>query len=105
MAGSSRPAVLIYRQQCKIPFTKRLTGNWGQPYNPPPRQQSAPGRAAALLFDIVDLEGIRGRRVWLWLGLFWCFGTGAFRSEEHTPELQSLMRNSYAVFCLKKKKS
>src|SRR3546814_3252284 len=30
-------------------------------------------------------------------------GTGA-RSEEHTSELQSLMRNSYAVCCLKKKK-
>src|SRR3546814_2611892 len=29
---------------------------------------------------------------------------GAGRSEEHTSELQSLMRNSYAVFCLKKKK-
>src|SRR3546814_9794317 len=27
----------------------------------------------------------------------------AGRSEEHTSELQSLMRNSYAVFCLKKK--
>src|SRR3546814_6134191 len=27
------------------------------------------------------------------------------RSEEHTSELQSLMRNSYAVFCLKKKKT
>src|SRR3546814_2893881 len=27
-----------------------------------------------------------------------------WRSEEHTSELQSLMRNSYAVFCLKKKK-
>src|SRR3546814_9332446 len=46
-----------------------------------------------------------------------CCGTGAFcgssiflhaptesRSEEHTSELQSLMRISYAVFCLKKKK-
>src|SRR3546814_6231417 len=29
--------------------------------------------------------------------------THAFRSEEHTSELQSLMRPSYAVFCLKKK--
>src|SRR3546814_7859909 len=29
---------------------------------------------------------------------------GASRSEEHTSELQSLMRISYAVFCLKKKK-
>src|SRR3546814_7615735 len=30
---------------------------------------------------------------------------GAMRSEEHTSELQSLMRHSYAVFCLKKKKN
>src|SRR3546814_7693841 len=29
---------------------------------------------------------------------------GRQRSEEHTSELQSLMRTSYAVFCLKKKK-
>src|SRR3546814_1217351 len=29
---------------------------------------------------------------------------GPVRSEEHTSELQSLMRISYAVFCLKKKK-
>src|SRR3546814_4399082 len=29
----------------------------------------------------------------------------AVRSEEHTSELQSLMRISYAVFCLKKKKN
>src|SRR3546814_7691110 len=28
-----------------------------------------------------------------------------FRSEEHTSELQSLMRTSYAVFCLNKKKN
>src|SRR3546814_7856734 len=30
---------------------------------------------------------------------------GKARSEEHTSELQSLMRISYAVFCLKKKKN
>src|SRR3546814_8752483 len=34
----------------------------------------------------------RGRELW-----------PSVRSEEHTSELQSLMRNSYAVFCLKKK--
>src|SRR3546814_1470723 len=41
-----------------------------------------------------------------------CFGPGrpapanpSLRSEEHTSELQSLMRISYAVFCLKKKKN
>src|SRR3546814_4689213 len=36
-----------------------------------------------------------------------CIGGGwptSARSEEHTSELQSLMRISYAVFCLKKKK-
>src|SRR3546814_2958948 len=32
-------------------------------------------------------------------------GGAARRSEEHTSELQSLMRISYAVFCLKKKKN
>src|SRR3546814_5755215 len=31
-------------------------------------------------------------------------GRSTLRSEEHTSELQSLMRISYAVFCLKKKK-
>src|SRR3546814_4410946 len=36
-------------------------------------------------------------RAGLWMGEF-------ERSEEHTSELQSLMRISYAVFCLKKKK-
>src|SRR3546814_10577610 len=41
----------------------------------------------------------RARRDSLVPGLF---GTGR-RSEEHTSELQSLMRISYAVFCLKKK--
>src|SRR3546814_10856329 len=33
------------------------------------------------------------------------FYTSCQRSEEHTSELQSLMRNSYAVFCLKKKQT
>src|SRR3546814_14669506 len=37
-----------------------------------------------------------------WGGM--CQGRRSCRSEEHTSELQSLMRISYAVFCLKKKK-
>src|SRR3546814_3723340 len=46
--------------------------------------------------------------VWhAFLGLKGDLGTSwkwdAYRSEEHTSELQSLMRTSYAVFCLKKK--
>src|SRR3546814_2091176 len=44
-----------------------------------------------------DLDGPIWRR--------WSFSIGPdCRSEEHTSELQSLMRISYAVFCLKKKK-
>src|SRR3546814_9796778 len=43
----------------------------------------------------------------LTLGKFFtdCGWMDVTRSEEHTSELQSLMRNSYAVFCLKKKKT
>src|SRR3546814_1557948 len=37
-------------------------------------------------------------------GGVWPHHAGRDRSEEHTSELQSLMRISYAVFCLKKKK-
>src|SRR3546814_9283768 len=44
------------------------------------------------LDDLVRLWGLGARR------------DRVHRSEEHTSELQSLMRNSYAVFCLKKKK-
>src|SRR3546814_4338642 len=38
-------------------------------------------------------------------GLLTLVALAAGRSEEHTSELQSLMRISYAVFCLKKKKT
>src|SRR3546814_1977657 len=45
--------------------------------------------------NTADLLAQDGRNDWRsWRGL---------RSEEHTSELQSLMRNSYAVFCLNKK--
>src|SRR3546814_5361291 len=37
-------------------------------------------------------------------GAGWRDRRGRLRSEEHTSEIQSLMRNSYAVLCLKKKK-
>src|SRR3546814_7586377 len=41
----------------------------------------------------------------IWKGLKSFADLKAPRSEEHTSELQSLMRNSYAVFCLNKKSS
>src|SRR3546814_2835474 len=46
----------------------------------------------------------RAGRVALGAGRSSAVRGGADRSEEHTSELQSLMRISYAVFCLKKKK-
>src|SRR3546814_9241325 len=63
----------------------------------------APRTATLRTFRVLDMWGysvaavdriVRMRQV----------GHGLGRSEEHTSELQSLMRISYAVFCLKKKK-
>src|SRR3546814_9262995 len=49
-------------------------------------------------------RSMRWPRRWQNWGMNWRSPTGAHRrSEEHTSELQSLMRISYAVFCLKKK--
>src|SRR3546814_8755799 len=49
---------------------------------------------------------VSGSRVCAWKVLPTPEGpNSATRSEEHTSELQSLMRISYAVFCLKKKKN
>src|SRR3546814_9925441 len=48
----------------------------------------------------------RRRLAVMWLTLQLAgIAVGEFRSEEHTSEIQSLMRISYAVFCLKKKKT
>src|SRR3546814_7968258 len=61
----------------------------------------SPEQVAATLLDAaprpVDVIDVGGRVV---VGSVYA---GVDRSEEHTSELQSLMRISYAVFCLKKK--
>src|SRR3546814_6662971 len=54
-----------------------------------------PDPAKNLLFRFETILGVVNTQVDL----------TSLRSEEHTSELQSLMRISYAVFCLKKKKS
>src|SRR3546814_4518584 len=59
------------------------------------------GGMSELLYD----EGLRRHmlQVYNYMGLGLAVTGLVARSEEHTSELQSLMRISYAVFCLKKK--
>src|SRR3546814_6091011 len=53
----------------------------------------------------LTLDDIAGHRIFQRNGTEAAIAlSGGFRSEEHTSELQSLMRISYAVFCLKKKR-
>src|SRR3546814_8780802 len=52
----------------------------------------------------LDMVGAPARRAELAPALVGILLMMRLRSEEHTSELQSLMRISYAVFCLKKKK-
>src|SRR3546814_17114889 len=60
-------------------------------------------QAGGLFYDIVGDPHYEGGLEYLH-GVWADDSFHAFRSEEHTSELQSLMRISYAVFCLKKKK-
>src|SRR3546814_8476373 len=65
----------------------------------------------ALGFEFIRASGKLGVEIgcdtpWIQIGIGRRIGCrGAGRSEEHTSDLQSLMRISYAVFCLKKKKN
>src|SRR3546814_6761609 len=78
-----------------------------------PYTRSSDLRTAALWFGLCRGASASQRRwhrhepQWcLYAGDNICFSTcSGKRSEEHTSELQSLMRISYAVFCLKKKKT
>src|SRR3546814_1083638 len=91
------------------------------------KEQYAPWQQAALGYISHPLDAYASNPVWtddpkttpyrdavkrmLWNGYSGPLGYASaaamadyIRSEEHTSELQSLMRNSSAVFCLKKKK-
>src|SRR3546814_4433558 len=64
-----------------------------------------PHRCTSLFFGRNEEGGIRCvYHGWKFDADGKCLDMANVRSEEHTSELQSLMRISYAVFCLKKKK-
>src|SRR3546814_5466227 len=92
-------------RSCPLQARRRIfCGRGLRPYRP----QAGNGR------DHLIEAGLREARLSARLALARCRGPLGFaslpfrpsadRSEEHTSELQSLMRISYAVFCLKKKK-
>src|SRR3546814_9391062 len=58
------------------------------------------GKINRRLWEIATIAHLRNK---LRSGDVWVERSAGYRSEEHTSELQSLMRNSYAVFCLKTK--
>src|SRR3546814_2973566 len=71
--------------------------NWGNPcvsYSAPSHGHSGPAPRNGVLPWQQNRSGSKRE-----------IAARACRSEEHTSELQSLMRISYAVFCLKKKKA
>src|SRR3546814_10197060 len=85
---------------CKGPVEGPRTGSARQPATRSGRRSAARRRAGSACAD--DIPGVVPTRF-----LHRDYRRtiqAAGRSEEHTSELQSLMRISYAVFCLKKKK-
>src|SRR3546814_5263230 len=61
------------------------------------------GAFLSLSYTPMWAEGMTAGRGWIALALVVFASWRPWRSEEHTSELQSLMRISYAVFCLKNK--
>src|SRR3546814_10097436 len=84
------PYTTLFRSACRgarlLQIRRRRGGRGGMPGAPRPQPGDVGGRQRAAHRPAA------------------CAQPGA-RSEEHTSELQSLMRISYAVFCLKKKKN
>src|SRR3546814_3285110 len=68
-------------------------------------------RLSFVIVIVAGLLRVASYGPWRWSGLTsltlsaaaWSLAFLIYRSEEHTSELQSLMRNSYAVFCFKQK--
>src|SRR3546814_8098087 len=98
-----RPPPRSTRTDTLFPYTTLFRSNYYSPsYRPAwDRRWGVPRAGRKLTYvrhynDLLLINERNGRVVRVY--------RNHFRSEEHTSELQSLMRISYAVFCLKKKK-
>src|SRR3546814_3546266 len=87
------------RTDTLFPYTTLFRSPRGPVHRRGPGVAGGPAFAHPRALHLVRVQGA-GRR-----NAGRAFHLGQTRSEEHTSELQSLMRISYAVFCLKKKKS
>src|SRR3546814_9792869 len=95
------------RTDTLFPYTTLFRSEGGAQSAPSPQPSPASGRGGQEQgVDAPEAAAATGRKpdiecAVVVLGA----GPGGYRSEEHTSELQSLMRISYAVFCLKNKNS
>src|SRR3546814_2235980 len=91
--------VLTFVKRCAEAFA--LTGRWGFEWaNTCSRPRINAFGGGAHVVDLADGSTIAWTDTNGWLALTLANGPEDGRTEEHKSELQSLMRNSYAVFCL-----
>src|SRR3546814_2340982 len=98
-------SVFFFKQ--KTAYEMRIS-DWSSDVCSSDLWQSSPhSRYHQPFYPFLLLQRLGGHQPLFWALLFrvLLFRVLLFRSEEHTSELQSLMRISYAVFCLKNKKT
>src|SRR3546814_10464482 len=95
------PYTTLFRSEGEARLRRHLTvGPASASAAPPsPRQSGNPADTPDLAYS----DSASSHQTGVWSDAF-SLPRGMRRSEEHTSELQSLMRISYAVFCLKKKR-
>src|SRR3546814_4998983 len=89
------------RTDTLFPYTTLFRSPEPSPF---PLENQPPYRVVSDAMACLD-DRDREQPFFLWLSFAEPHNPYQVRSEEHTSELQSLMRISYAVFCLKKKKN
>src|SRR3546814_4626100 len=99
----TRCALVTGVQTCALPISLKRLRDLGNTVLVVEHDEDAI-RTADYVIDMGPGAGVRGGHVVAHGTLDQLLAsTGSIRSEEHTSELQSLMRISYAVFCLKNK--